>query len=190
MQLTGEEIIDAPIEKVWQGLNDPEILRACIKGCTKIEKSNDTDFLIEMTATVGPVKAKFKGKIILNDLNPPNSYTITFNGSGGVAGFGKGTANVELFSTDEKTTLRYHSKATVGGKLAQVGARLIDGVAKKIASDFFFNLNEKLSTSNLDIKGNLDQDIQNKERPPWIVWILGTASLFVIWMVFSYLDLL
>jgi hypothetical protein len=126
-------------------LNDPEVLKACIQGCEIIERVSDTEFKVALTAAVGPVKAKFNGKLLLSDLNPPTSYALTFEGSGGAAGFGKGGATVVLAPEGDGTKLVYSAKATVGGKLAQVGSRLIDGVAAKMASDFFVRFNEKIA---------------------------------------------
>lgn len=138
MEMTGEQLIGQPQQKVWEALNDPEVLKACIPGCETIDKVSDTEYKMTMTAAVGPVKAKFNGKLFLSDLNPPTSYKLAFEGSGGAAGFGKGTAVVSLATENPSTTkLSYSASAQIGGKLAQVGARLIDGVAKKMADDFF-----------------------------------------------------
>lgn len=138
MEMTGEQLIGQSQQKVWEALNDPEVLKACIPGCDTIEKVSDTEYKMTMTAAVGPVKAKFAGKLFLSDLNPPTSYKLAFEGSGGAAGFGKGTAAVSLSPENPSTTkLSYSASAQIGGKLAQVGARLIDGVAKKMADDFF-----------------------------------------------------
>ena len=145
MELTGEHLIPVPQQQVWDALNDPEVLKACIQGCETIERVSDTEFKVALTAAVGPVKAKFNGKLLLADLNPPTSYALTFEGSGGAAGFGKGGATVVLAPEGDGTKLVYSAKATVGGKLAQVGSRLIDGVAAKMASDFFVRFNEKIA---------------------------------------------
>jgi uncharacterized protein len=145
MELTGEHLIPVPQQQVWEALNDPEVLKACIQGCESIERVSDTEFKVALTAAVGPVKAKFNGKLLLSDLNPPTSYALTFEGSGGAAGFGKGGATVVLAPEGAGTKLVYSAKATVGGKLAQVGSRLIDGVAAKMASDFFVRFNEKIA---------------------------------------------
>lgn len=142
MEMTGEQLIPVGQQKVWTALNDPEVLKACIPGCDTIEKVSDNEYKIGMTAAVGPVKAKFAGKLTLQDLNPPNSYALAFEGSGGAAGFGKGGAKVSLTPEGPSATkLAYSATAQVGGKLAQVGARLIDGVAKKMADDFFKKFN-------------------------------------------------
>jgi uncharacterized protein len=145
MEMTGEQIIDQPQSKVWEALNDTEVLKACIPGCDTLEKVSDTEYKMTMTAAVGPVRAKFNGKLMLADVNPPVSYTIAFEGSGGAAGFGKGSAQVALSPEGSGTKLTYNAKAQIGGKLAQVGARLIDGVAKKMADDFFAAFKTRLT---------------------------------------------
>jgi uncharacterized protein len=138
MELTGEQILPLPRERVWAALNDPEILKASVPGCESFERVDDNQFQMVMAATVGPIKARFKGKMVLTDLQPPQSYSLTFEGSGGAAGFGKGGAHVDLVSESSGATrLVYRSHAQVGGRLAQVGARLIDGVARKMAEEFF-----------------------------------------------------
>ncbi|GJH32481.1 carbon monoxide dehydrogenase subunit G [Paraburkholderia hospita] len=137
MELTGEQILPLPRERVWAALNDPEILKASVPGCESFERVDDNQFQMVMAASVGPIKARFKGKMVLTDLQPPQSYSMTFEGSGGAAGFGKGGAHVDLLTDNAGTRLVYRSHAQVGGRLAQVGARLIDGVARKMAEDFF-----------------------------------------------------
>ena len=137
MEMTGEFRIPAPRQRVWEGLNDPEVLKQCIPGCQALEKVSDTEFNGRVIASVGPVRATFGGKVTLSDLNPPQSYTISGEGSGGVAGFAKGGAKVNLAEDGAATVLTYAVQAQVGGKLAQVGSRLIDGVARKMANDFF-----------------------------------------------------
>ena len=138
MEMTGEFRIPAPRERVWQGLNDPEILKQAIPGCQTIEKVSDTEFTAKVVAKVGPVKATFNGKVTLSDLDPPKAYTITGEGTGGVAGFAKGSAKVALDEDGgEATVLHYEVAAHVGGKLAQIGSRLIDGTSRKMAEDFF-----------------------------------------------------
>jgi uncharacterized protein len=143
MELTGERILPLPRERVWAALNDPEILKASVPGCESFERIDDNQFQMVMAATVGPVKARFKGKMVLTDLQPPQSYSMTFEGSGGAAGFGKGGAHVDLLAdSGGGTRLVYRSHAQVGGRLAQVGARLIDGVARKMAEDFLGRFTE------------------------------------------------
>ncbi len=137
MEMTGEYRIPAPRELVWEALNDPEVLKASIPGCDTLEKLSDTSFAATVTAKVGPVKAKFKGEVALSDIDPPNGYTISGEGKGGAAGFAKGGAKVALEADGADTVLRYQVDANVGGKLAQIGSRLIDGTARKMADEFF-----------------------------------------------------
>ena len=137
MDMHGERRIPAPRQRVWEQLNDPEILKACIPGCETIEKLSDTEFTAKVVARVGPVKATFSGKVTLSDLDPPSRYTITGEGTGGVAGFAKGSATVTLEEEGGETVLRYGAQGQVGGKLAQIGSRLIDATARKMADEFF-----------------------------------------------------
>ena len=137
MDMTGEFRIPASREAVWKALNDPEVLKRSIAGCEELEKTSDTEFTAKVTAKVGPVKARFAGKVTLSDLDPPNGYTITGEGQGGAAGFAKGGAKVRLEPDGDGTLLKYTVNAAIGGKLAQIGARLIDGAAHKMAEEFF-----------------------------------------------------
>ncbi len=137
MDMTGEYRIPASRETVWKALNDPDVLKQCIPGCEELEKKSDTEYAAKVTAKVGPVKAKFGGAVKMSDLDPPNGYTISGEGSGGAAGFAKGGAKVALKEDGGATVLSYTVSATVGGKLAQIGSRLIDSTAKKMANDFF-----------------------------------------------------
>jgi carbon monoxide dehydrogenase subunit G len=146
MKMTGEEIIAAPRQVVWDALNDPDVLKQCITGCEEIKKKSDTELEAKVTAKVGPVKASFVGAVKLSKLNPPRSYVISGEGKGGVAGFAKGGATVQLSDTAEgHTKLSYDVDAQVGGKLAQIGSRLIDSTAKKMATDFFKKFNKVVS---------------------------------------------
>src|SRR5216684_4389837 len=137
MEMHGERRIPAPRAEVWARLNDPETLKACIPGCETVEKLSDTEFTAKVVARVGPVKASFSGKVTLTDLDPPTGYTITGEGTGGVAGFAKGSAKVSLDDAGAETVLRYGVQAQVGGKLAQIGSRLIDATSRKMADEFF-----------------------------------------------------
>ncbi len=137
MDVNGEFRIQAPRERVWRGLNDTEVLKQCIPGCREIERLSETELEATAVLKVGPVKATFKGKVTLSDLDPPNSYRITGEGKGGVAGFARGEALVSLADDGGATVLTYTATATVGGKLAQVGQRLLDATANKMAADFF-----------------------------------------------------
>jgi len=139
MEMSGEYKINASREKVWEALNDPEILKQSIPGCEEIDRKSPTEMSAKVTAKVGPVKAKFSGEVELTDLDPPNGYRISGEGKGGAAGFAKGGANVTLEEDGAGTLLKYEVDAQVGGKLAQLGARLIDGTAKKMAGQFFEN---------------------------------------------------
>lgn len=180
MHLEGEEEIDASKNTVWEALNNPEILKECIAGCSKIEKLNSTEFVLTMTASVGPVKAKFNGKLKLKDLDPPNAYTIDFNGSGGVAGFGKGSAEVKLIEENSKTLLKYTAEASVGGKLAQVGARLIDGVAKKMATDFFAKFKNSVHKKPAPSDEN-DEKIDVSQTSSLVFWALVVLALILLY---------
>jgi carbon monoxide dehydrogenase subunit G len=139
MDLTGDYRIPAPRETVWAALNNPEILKACIPGCEELNKTSDTELVAKVVAKIGPVKAAFGGKVTLSDLDPPNGYTITGEGQGGAAGFAKGGAKVRLEAVDggTATVLHYAADAQIGGKLAQIGSRLVEGTAKKLADEFF-----------------------------------------------------
>jgi carbon monoxide dehydrogenase subunit G len=148
MEMTGEQQIPVSQEITWKALNDLEVLKACIPGCESIVASGENEYDVVLTAKVGPVSAKFKGKLKLTDMNPPSSYHIAFEGQGGVAGFARGSAQVNLTPEgDENTRLGYAVKANVGGKLAQIGSRLIDGAAKKLAEQFFSAFNRHVSTA-------------------------------------------
>ena len=137
MDMTGEFRIAAPQRKVWDALNDPSILKQCIAGCEEMQKTSPTEFTARVQARVGPVSARFNGKVTLTDLDPPNGYKISGEGQGGVAGFAKGSADVRLAPDGDATKLTYKVNAQVGGKLAQIGSRLIDSTAHKYADDFF-----------------------------------------------------
>jgi carbon monoxide dehydrogenase subunit G len=139
MTMTGEVTLPADRPKVWAMLNDAAVLKACIPGCQSLEKTSDTSFAAVVKIKIGPVGASFKGKVQLSDIDPPNGYTISGEGEGGIAGFANGGAKVHLADAPEGTLLRYDVQANVGGKIAQLGSRLIDGVAKKMSDQFFAN---------------------------------------------------
>jgi uncharacterized protein len=145
MDMSGEYRIPASRQTVWEALNDPEMLKRAIPGCESIERVSDTELAATVTAKVGPVKARFNGAVTLEDLNPPESYTIRGEGKGGAAGFAKGSARVQLEEQGAETVLTYTAKADVGGKLAQLGSRLIQGTAKKYADEFFGNFTRNLT---------------------------------------------
>lgn len=144
MEMTGERLIQRLQEEVWRELNDPQTLKACIAGCESIEKVSESEYRITLTAAVGPVKARFAGKLVLSGIDSPNAYSLSFEGAGGAAGFGRGGARVSLRPEGGGTRLAYSATASVGGKLAQIGSRLIDSAAKKMADDFFAAFEKKL----------------------------------------------
>lgn len=146
MLLEGEERIEAPVQKVWAALNDPEVLKTCIPGCESLEKNSDTAMAAIVLLKMGPIKARFAGEVELTNLKPPHSYTISGEGKGGVAGFAKGGADVVLREESPQVTiLSYAAKADVGGKIAQLGSRLIESTSKKLAGQFFSDFNKKVS---------------------------------------------
>ena len=192
MDMTGEFRIPAPRQRVWEGLNDPQILKECIPGCQTIEKVSDTEFAAKVLAQVGPVKANFAGKVTLSDLDPPQSYTIAGEGSGGVAGFAKGSAKVNLAEDGGATLLHYTVQAHVGGKLAQIGSRLIDSVARKMAENFFTRFvaavaSEQPAEASETVPGAAaagpevvatETAVKPKDvRLPPVLWVTGLAAV-------------
>ena len=138
MELKGERLIPAPVATTWAALNDPGTLKACIAGCESLERTGPDGFAAVVALKIGPVSARFRGNLRMSDVNPPHGYTIHFDGQGGAAGFGKGSADVKLEAEGEGATrLAYLARATVGGKIAQIGSRLDDATAAKITDDFF-----------------------------------------------------
>ena len=146
MELTGEFLIEAPRETVWAALNDVDVLRVCIPGCETLEQTSDTTMEARVTQKIGPVKATFTGEVELVNIDAPAGYTIQGQGKGGVAGFAKGSADVHLTEEPDGTRLVYTAKATVGGKLAQLGGRLINSTAKKLADQFFERFHDHLNS--------------------------------------------
>jgi carbon monoxide dehydrogenase subunit G len=175
LEIKGERKIPATLHAVWNALNDPDVLRECIPGCDQMEKISDIEYRLGMLAVVGPVKARFSGKLMLSDIIEPQHYALQFEGSGGAAGFGKGSARVTLSSIDAmETQLDYAASAQVGGKLAQVGSRLIDGIARKIAEDFFTRFNARVARTQADADSTAcageamlaDQESASATTPP------------------------
>ncbi|TDI63708.1 MAG: carbon monoxide dehydrogenase [Alphaproteobacteria bacterium] len=189
MDLRGEYRIPAPQEQVWNALNDPEVLRQSIPGCESLDKVEETVYRAVALVKVGPVKARFTGSIELSDLNPPHSYTITGQGKGGAAGFAKGEARVTLVSDGRETILTYTVKANVGGKLAQIGQRLIDLTARKMADDFFTNFVRTVSSAALDTGTEIDLAPRDQASATPIrtgygnVWAVATAVLVALIIV-------
>ncbi len=192
MEMSGEQHIPLPQQRVWEALNDPEILKACIPGCESIDRVSENEYKVAMTASVGPVKAKFNGKLLLSDMNPPNSYSLAFEGSGGAAGFGKGSAQVSLAPESGGTLLTYKAQASVGGKLAQIGSRLIDGVAKKMSDDFFIRFNKTVApaaesaipASAAAADPAAPATPAKSPLPVW-VWVGGALVLLLIVLYFA-----
>lgn len=145
MEFIGEHVISAPVEKVWSGLNDPDVLRRSIPGCSELQRTGDNEFTASVVVRVGPVSASFKGKVDLSDLDPPHGYTLSGRGQGGAAGFAKGSARIRLTPEGDGTRLAYVANVEIGGKLASVGGRLVQSVAKKNAEDFFASFSSVLT---------------------------------------------
>lgn len=151
MEISGEERIAAPRETVWRALNDPEILRQCIPGCQSLEQKSPTELAASVKLKIGPVSASFNGEVTLSDINAPESYRISGEGKGGIAGFAKGFADVVLIEDGENTILRYSADAQVGGKLAQLGSRLIGSTSQKLAQQFFADFNAALTGNSAEV---------------------------------------
>ncbi|MCE9522818.1 MAG: carbon monoxide dehydrogenase subunit G [Alphaproteobacteria bacterium] len=195
MDMTGEYKIAAPRERVWAALNDPEILRRAIPGCEELTKTSDTELEAVAKAKIGPVSARFKGKVVLSDMNPPAGYTLTGEGSGGAAGFAKGEAKVSLTEDGDATILRYTVKATIGGKLAQLGQRLVDGAAKKMADEFFDKFSDlaggkvkppamvEVVTGKPPAAANDNRSPNMMEPPTWLPAAIIIAAIIVVLVV-------
>jgi hypothetical protein len=175
MQLISHRTVPAGIEATWAALNDPETLKACIPGCEAVERTSDHEFKVAMTARVGPVSAKFNGRIALSDVVPPSSYRISFEGQGGAAGFARGEAAVALVDDSGGTRIDYSASAQVGGKLAQIGSRLVDAAASKVADEFFTRLAERLGAKP-EVKAPATAAATS--RALW--WRLGAAIAIIV----------
>ena len=189
MEQIGEYRVQAALDDVWSGLNDPDTLARCIDGCLAMKKVTDHRFETSVKARIGPVSATFQAVLELTDVNPPTSYTINANVKGGAAGFGKGAAQVQL-STDESevstTLLRYQVKANVGGKLAQIGSRLIDAAARKIADDFFAAFAEEVGgEAPVAVRTESETETGRYESSgQWRIWLVVFAALLLA-MIFA-----
>ena len=157
MDITGEFQVPLPREAVFEALNDPEVLGQCIPGCQTLERAGEHEFDADVVARVGPVKARFRTRISVSNLNPPESYTLSGEGRGGAAGFASGSADVSLEAVDEETVLRYTARIRPGGKIAQVGSRLIGGTARKLGADFFSRFVEVVTPAPLCADGESDK---------------------------------
>ena len=180
MDMKDSRIINAPQAKVWAALNDPAMLKLCIIGCDSLEATAPDTFVAAMSVKVGPVSAKFKGKLQLENVQPPNSYTLKFEGQGGPAGFATGTAGVSLTAETPSTTrLDYTANAMIGGKLAQVGSRLVDAAARKIADDFFSKFDalvaEPLVVADTAVAPQNVVAVAAKPAIPVWVWVVGAV---------------
>lgn len=186
MDFSGRYAIPAPPETVWAAINDPEVLKACIPGCQTMTKTDETHFEAAVLLKIGPVKATFKGKVGLEELEPPRRCILKGEGQGGVAGFARGEAEVVLAAEDGGTALTYTAKANVGGKLAQIGQRLIDGAAKQLADEFF----AKFAAVIAGAAGTAAPE-PPVERPPQAareglapeIWVVGLIAVIVILLI-------
>ena len=186
MEMQANRHLAVTQQQAWDALNDPEVLKACIAGCDKLEPAGEGKFAVGMAVKIGPVSAKFAGSIALSDVVPPNSYTISFEGKGGPAGFGKGQAKVRLTADDAGCLLDYTVQAQVGGKVAQLGQRLIDGAAKSMAEDFFKRFDEEMqrrhpAAAEAAPAVPVVVEAPRAGVPAW-VWIgAGVLALVVVW---------
>ena len=195
MEIKGSYTISASPEDVWRALNDPDVLRLCIPGIEVLDKKSETEFAATATAKVGPVKAKFTGNVTLTNLDPPRGYTITGEGQGGVAGFAKGNCDITLREIQGQTELSYVAEARVGGKLAQIGSRMVAGVARKMADDFFGAFAQEVDSKGLNKVGDgpstdgtkpkIQQTLQGVVVAPrfWIPGLLIISAL--LWWLSS-----
>jgi uncharacterized protein len=182
MELQGERLIPATLDATWAALNDPEVLKGCIAGCESLERTGVDAFQALVALRVGPVSAKFKGNLQMTNMQPPNSYTINFDGQGGVAGHGKGSADVSLVAEGNATRLRYSARAQVGGKMAQVGSRLIDAAAGKITDDFFKAFEAALQTAAPEgtvVPATAATRASGGSKVLW--WVAGALVLLAAW---------
>jgi len=192
MEMQNEQRLPIPRQTVWEALNDPEVLKACIPGCESFDKADENVYDATVSTKVGPVKARFKGRVTLQDLNPPESYTLSFEGQGGQAGFAKGSASVALTEEDGGTRVGYRVNATVGGKLAQLGSRLVNGAAQKTANDFFQNFANHMGGGEAEQArqaAEAGREAQPSETKPgggsaW-VWIVAAIVIVVVIALFA-----
>jgi len=185
MEMQGNRLLAITQQQAWDALNDPEVLKTCIAGCDKVERSGDNQFIVGVAIKIGPVSAKFSGKIALADMAPPHSYTLSFEGQGGPAGFGKGSAKVQLTPAVGGTDLSYSVQASMGGKIAQLGQRLIDGVAKSMAEDFFKRFDQEMQrqypATDAPAAPEVSEPATGFNLPSW-VWVAGAVLLaLAIW---------
>ena len=188
MEMQGTRRLAVTQQQAWEALNDPEVLKACIPGCDKVEATGENQYAIGMAVRVGPVSARFNGKIALEDVKPPESYTLRFEGQGGPAGFGKGNAQVKLTPADAGCDLDYTAQAKVGGKIAQVGQRLIDGVAKSMADDFFKRFEDEMgrrypqAAAPMAEPTTVPADPKKASAAGWVIGLIALLVVFVMWV--------
>jgi uncharacterized protein len=188
MELTSTRIVAAPPEKVWAALNDPAVLKEAVPGCETLERVADNEWRAVVAAKVGPVSARFNGKMLLADLDPPNGYTLKFEGQGGAAGFASGEAKVALAPAEGgKTALTYTAKAQVGGKLAQIGSRLIDGAAAKMADDFFARFAQRVAPAAVTTEGEAAATAPARPDSSRIIRYVAIVAIAVLlaWLAFK-----
>jgi carbon monoxide dehydrogenase subunit G len=192
MEMTGSREVPTDVETTWRALNDPEVLKASIPGCESIERIADNEYRVALTSRVGPVSARFTGRIVVADAVPPRSYTLTFDGQGGAAGFAKGETRVTLEPHDGQTRIEYTAKAQVGGKLAQIGSRLIDGAAAKVADDFFARFVEHVrgsSSATAAVEPEASAAPRKAPMMSFIIWIqLALAVAILIGMAVYWIN--
>ena len=192
MDMQGSRALAITQQQAWDALNNPAGLKTCIPGCDKVESTGPNQYAVGVAVKIGPVAAKFSGKITLSDINPPNSYTITFDGQGGAAGFGKGNSQVSLAPSQEGSgcVLSYTVHASVGGKIAQLGQRLIDGVAKSMAEDFFKRFDDEMQRQHPEayaaaakVEAASPAPAAGAKVPAW-AWAVGAAvALAALWLL-------
>ena len=185
MKISGEYQLANSRDAVWQALNDPDVLRRCIPGCESLERNSETELDANVAAVVGPVRARFRCKLSLENLNPPESYTLAGEGKAGASGFGRGLANVVLTESDGGTLLSYEADFKVGGKLAQVGSRLVLGATRKTADEFFGAFARELDPGAMRLDDDIDAGVAKPGIPPTAMKAAGLAALLLlIWWFF------
>ena len=197
MDMQGSRNLSVTQQQAWDALNDPEVLKVCIPGCDKVEKTGDDQYAIGMALKIGPVSAKFTGKVTLTEITPPQSYKLSFEGQGGVAGFGKGASSVTLTPNDAGCELSYTVQAQVGGKIAQLGQRLVDGAAKSMADDFFKRFDALMAQRYPAPAGDADEDdaagtsfgaidsLEPRTRPMAMPGSAGSSNSKWIWIAMA-----
>jgi uncharacterized protein len=197
MEMQGSRVLSVTQQQAWEALNNPDVLKVCIPGCDKIELTGENQYAIGMSVKLGPVAAKFSGKLLLSDINPPHSYALQFDGQGGAAGFGKGSSQVRLVPQDSGCELVYSVQATVGGKIAQLGQRLIDGAAKSMAEDFFKRFDNEMQRLYPAVEAGAadavapavaDQAPSAGPAVPAWLWVAGAAVVLGVglWVMRSF----